>query len=188
MTNIILLVRLLEGCRNANVKLERRRIQHIDEAWLSTSVSAVFNCTGLGSFSLGGVEDKTMYPTRGQTVLVEQPIYPLTKMYFRSPRRVDNNTTYIFQRPMAGGIVLGGCREDGNWSGEVDEQLTKQILERCCALAPELGKPEDLKIIKHGVGLRPGRKGGPRIEAEKTSKGVLVHNYGAGGAGYQSSW
>ena len=28
------------------------------------------------------------------------------------------------------------------------------IKQRCCALVPELGRPEDLKVIKHGVGLR----------------------------------
>ncbi|TID06416.1 D-amino-acid oxidase [Colletotrichum higginsianum] len=179
---------LLEQCRNGKIDLVRRRIAHIREARLTPDVAAVFNCTGLGSYSLGGVEDKSMYPTRGQTILVEQPIRPLERMYFRSPRRVDNDTTYVFQRPLAGGVVLGGCRQDGNWDGEVDPALAKTILERCCALAPELGRPEDLKIIKHGVGLRPNRKGGPRIEAEKSGAGLVVHNYGASGAGYQASW
>ncbi|WYZ44601.1 hypothetical protein EsH8_VII_001037 [Colletotrichum jinshuiense] len=179
---------LLEQCRQGGVSLIRRRIGHIKEARISPEVTTIFNCTGLGSYSLGGVEDKTMYPTRGQTILVEQPIQPLKRMYFRSPRRVDNDTTYIFQRPLAGGIVLGGCRQDGNWDKNIDPELTKTILERCCALAPELGRPEDLKIIKHGVGLRPGRKDGPRIEAELLEGGLVVHNYGASGAGYQASW
>jgi D-amino-acid oxidase len=30
----------------------------------------VVNCTGLSSLKLGGVEDKSVYPARGQTVLV----------------------------------------------------------------------------------------------------------------------
>lgn len=180
--------RLLERCRRADVSLIRRRIDHIDQARLDSEVTAVFNCTGLGSYSLGGVEDKTMYPTRGQTVLVEQPLQPLERMYFRSPRRVDNNTTYIFQRPLGGGVVLGGCRQNGNWDGKVDPDFAKDIMRRCCALAPELGKPEDLKVIKHGVGLRPGRQGGPRIELEKRHNGLVIHNYGASGTGYQGSW
>ncbi|KAK2000684.1 FAD dependent oxidoreductase [Colletotrichum falcatum] len=179
---------LLERCREGNMALLRRRIGHIKDARISPDVTAVFNCTGLGSYFLGGVQDKSMYPTRGQTVLVEQPIQPLKSMYFRSPRRVDNNTTYVFQRPLAGGIVLGGCRQDGSWDREVDPELAKTILERCCALAPELGRPEDLKIIKHGVGLRPNRKGGPRLEAERNGNGLVIHNYGASGAGYQASW
>ncbi|KAF9874532.1 d-amino acid [Colletotrichum karsti] len=179
---------LLEQCRQGKVTLLRRRIKHIKEGRISPDVKAIFNCTGLGSYHLGGVEDKAMYPTRGQTVLVEQPIQPLKRMYFRSPRRVDNDTTYVFQRPLAGGIVLGGCRQDGNWDKNVDPELAKTIMERCCALAPELGRPEDLKVIKHGVGLRPGRKGGPRIEVDQSQSGLVVHNYGASGAGYQASW
>ncbi|KAH8895259.1 FAD dependent oxidoreductase [Thozetella sp. PMI_491] len=179
---------LLSRCRAARVQLIRRKISHINEARLSGDVSAVFNCTGLGSYSLGGVDDKDMYPTRGQTVLIEQPIEPLKRMYFRSPRRVDNDTTYVFQRPLGGGIVLGGCREDGNWSGEVDIEFSKDIMRRCCALAPELGRLEDLKIIRHGVGLRPSRRGGPRIEAERRAGYLVIHNYGASGAGYQASW
>ncbi|KAG7107283.1 D-amino-acid oxidase like protein [Verticillium longisporum] len=198
---------LLEKCRQGHVALDRRRITHIREARIAADVTAVLNCTGLGAHSLGGVEDKALYPTRGQTVLVEQPLQPLRRMYFRSPRRVDNDTTYVFQRPMAGGVVLGGCRQDGNWSGEVDEALAGDIMRRCCALAPELGRPEDLKVIRQGVGLRPGRKGGPRVEVEvevdvegegegEGAAGggggeaglVVLHNYGHSGAGYQASW
>ncbi|CAH0056945.1 unnamed protein product [Clonostachys solani] len=179
---------LLGKCQAEKIATIQAAVDSVDDAFISSSTTAVFNCTGLSSYSLGGVNDKSLYPTRGQTVLVEQPIQPLQRMYFRSPRRVDNDTTYVFQRPLAGGIVLGGCREDGNWNGEVDMDFAQDIMRKCCALAPELGKPEDLKIIKHGVGLRPGRKGGPRIEAEARSKGLVIHNYGAAGAGYQASW
>ncbi|KAH8651222.1 FAD dependent oxidoreductase [Xylariales sp. PMI_506] len=180
---------LLKACLDNGISVLRSTLNHIDDCKLFPGVTAVFNCTGLGAYFLGGVEDKTMYPTRGQTVLVEQPLQPLETMYFRSPARVDNDTTYVFQRPMAGGIVLGGCREDGNWNTEVDPEFAKDIMKRCCALAPELGRPEDLKIIKHGVGLRPNRKNGPRLESERRSNGLLVvHNYGASGAGYQASW
>lgn len=53
-----------------------------------------------------------------------------------------------------GGVVLGGCRLDNDWTGDVDETLVEDIKQRCCALAPELGKPEDLNVIYHAVGLR----------------------------------
>ena len=33
-------------------------------------------------------------------------------------------------------------------------EFAEIIKRKCCALVPQLGKPEDLKIIKHGVGLR----------------------------------
>jgi D-amino-acid oxidase len=88
-------------------------------------------------------------------------------------------------------------------SGEVDPNLAHRIALRCVALAPELtgGKGvEALDIVRHNVGLRPSRHGGPRLETEKMADiGIVVHNYGkmlfimsltegASGAGYQSSW
>lgn len=32
--------------------------------------------------------------------------------------------------------------------------LARDIMQRCCKLAPELGEPDNLKVIHHGVGLR----------------------------------
>ncbi|KAH7025666.1 FAD dependent oxidoreductase [Microdochium trichocladiopsis] len=181
---------LVAECRSKSIHLMKRKIKHIQDLEEDGStLAAIFNCTGLGSFSLGGVEDKALYPSRGQTVLVEQPSIPLERMYFRSSQRFVQDATYVFQRPLAGGVVLGGCRQDGNWNPKVDFELARQIMDKCCALAPELGKPEDLKVLQHGVGLRPCRRGGPRIELEtRGGQTVVVHNYGAGGTGYQASW
>ncbi len=98
-------------------------------------------------------------------ILVENPSPAVTRMYARSPRRVDNDATYVFPRNPGGGIILGGCRMDGVWDGEVDLEFAEDIKRRCCELVPELGKPEDLKVLQHGVGLRReflsfyGRKG-----------------------------
>ena len=87
-------------------------------------------------------------------MLVENPKTPMTRMYFRSPQRVNKDTTYIFPRNPGSGVILGGCRVDNDWSGEVNLGFAEDIKTRCCALAPELGRPEDLKVIQHGVGLR----------------------------------
>ena len=51
-------------------------------------------------------------------------------------------------------MLLGGCRIDNVWNGEVDLEFAEDIKRRCCDLAPELGKPSDLKVIQHAVGLR----------------------------------
>lgn len=41
----------------------------------------------------------------------------------------------------------------------------------------------------HRVGLRPARDPGVRVEREVTARGgVLVHNYGHGGAGVTVAW
>jgi|TARA_R110002003_G_C690724_1_gene25398 hypothetical protein len=51
-------------------------------------------------------------------------------------------------------VILGGSRQDNNWSDEWDETLGQDIMKRCCELCPELGKPEDLQIISKNIGLR----------------------------------
>jgi hypothetical protein len=55
-------------------------MKHIDEPFTEDpSVSAVFNCTGLGSYSLGGVEDHKLYPTK-----VVNPCLYRSKLFNRS--------------------------------------------------------------------------------------------------------
>jgi D-amino-acid oxidase len=67
-------------------------------------------------------------------------------------------------------------------NGEVDPNLAHRIAVRCVELAPELtgGKGiEALDIVRHNVGLRPSRHGGPRLELENMAHiGLVVHNYG----------
>jgi D-amino-acid oxidase len=64
----------------------------------------------------------------------------------------------------------------------------KRSVEICPALTGGKGI-EALSIVRHGVGLRPMREGGPRVEADTAAGGVwTVHAYGHGGYGYQSSY
>ncbi|KAG9547873.1 putative D-amino acid oxidase, partial [Aureobasidium melanogenum] len=186
------LAKRLQGeVKRQGIEIRRGMFVSIDELFQAfPSATAYFNCTGLGAYSLKGVEDKSVYPTRGQgqIMLVQSPKTPMTRMYFRSPQRVNKDTTYVFPRGPHNGVVLGGVRLDNDWSGDVDLEFAEDIKRRCCALAPELGKPEDLKVIYHGVGLRPSRKGGARLEREMFGEHLVIHNYGAGGAGYQASW
>lgn len=87
-------------------------------------------------------------------MLIEGPEKPIKKMAFRAPDR-GGEATHIFPRGGgSSGVILGGCRQKNDWNGEVDLDFAEVIKKRCCALVPELGKPEDLKVVKHGVGLR----------------------------------
>ena len=63
----------------------------------------------------------------------------------------------------------------------------KRAVEVCPALTSGKGI-EHLSIIRHGVGLRPLRIGGTRLEKEKLGDMWAIHNYGHGGYGYQSSY
>ena len=44
------------------------------------------------------------------------------------------------------------------------------------------------RIIAIDAALRPFRSNGPRIEAERLGRKVVVHNYGHGGSGWSLSW
>ena len=70
-------------------------------------------------------------------------------------------------------------------STRVNDETTTSILERCRALAPELLNPNgDFEVLSVQCGLRPSRKGGPRVELEIVGRSfVVVHSYGHAGAG-----
>lgn len=64
-------------------------------------------------------------------------------------------------------------------------------MERSVEICPALtgGKGiEHLSVIRHAVGLRPMREGGPRVEKENIDGVWVVHQYGHGGYGYQASY
>lgn len=136
----------------------------------------VVNCTGLGSRNL--FDDKRVYPSRGQIVKMK----PNGFDYSLFEQEGHNSLAYII--PRLQDIVLGGTAQEHNWSLEIDEKDTKEILEKCSNLIPAFQKAEILDI---SVGLRPARDE-IRLELEKHGDKVVVHNYGHGGAGFTLSW
>lgn len=65
---------LLSQCRTAGVVFKRTIASHVVDAannhHSGKAADLVVNCTGLSSLTLGGVEDKTLHPVRGQLVVV----------------------------------------------------------------------------------------------------------------------
>jgi D-amino-acid oxidase len=97
----------------------------------------------------------------------------------------------MMTRASGGGTILGGTTAVGNWESQPDPNIATRIMKRALANMPELtgGKGiEHLDIIRHGVGLRPGREGGVRLEKEKIDGTWVVHNFGHSGWGYQGSY
>jgi len=136
-----------------------------------------------------------MYPARGQIVLVRND----PKVMSTSSGTDDgvDEATYVMHRAAGGGCVLGGCLQKDSWESQPDPNLAIRIMKRAIELCPELvpkGKGiEALDIIRHGVGLRPMRKDGIRIERDsvKAPNGkqlTVIHNYGHGGYGFQTSY
>jgi hypothetical protein len=75
----------------------------------------------------------------------------------------------------------------------VDEDISKWIIERCKPLVPELlDRNGCFEVLALQVGRRPMRKGGARVEIEwlPTSDGkkkFICHNYGHGSSGCEYS-
>ncbi|KAI0777177.1 D-amino-acid oxidase [Trametes elegans] len=168
----------------------------------SEPLDALVVSPGLGARTLGGVEDKDVYPVRGQVVLIRAPWID----FGRTVSHVEQGLwTYVIPR-RCGDVILGGTKEEDDWYPVARPETTTDILQRCLALCPELvpaairaerpGTIDDLRplILEEGCGFRPQRKDGIRLDVEWVpgsqgqGKVPVVHNYGHGGGGYQSSW
>ncbi|GGQ61286.1 FAD-dependent oxidoreductase [Couchioplanes azureus] len=164
---------LRQRFERAGGRVVRRRVDRLEEALAEAPV--IVNATGLAAGSLCG--DPEVYPVRGQIVLVANP------GVFVSVRDLTRPSTYV--HPRTRDVVLGGTFDENSWSTTPDPATRTAIVERCLALVPELaGAP----VVGEKVGLRPARRGGPRVEVEKLSGGTVVHAYGHGGAGMTLSW
>lgn len=184
---------LVGQCLKQGVMFKRAGLSHIIDAsnfhHSGQKASVIINCTGLGSRTLQGVCDKTLHPARGQIVLVRNESNGMTAT--SGTEDGPDEAMYVMCRPAGGGTILGGCYQRDNWESQHDPNLAIRIMQRCVAAHPELtgGRGiEALDVIRHGVGLRPVRNGGARVEMEGLGDTLVVHNYGHGGAGYQSSY
>ncbi|KAL8966538.1 MAG: hypothetical protein Q9197_005923 [Variospora fuerteventurae] len=178
---------------NRGVVFKRAKLEHISEApkihHSGYKADLVVNCTGLSALKLGGVRDENMMPIRGQTVLVRNEANVMCSSSGTDDG--DEEICYLMQRAAGGGTLLGGSYQRGNWDSQLDPNLAIRIMKRAVELCPALtgGKGiEHLDIVRQGVGLRPHRHGGTRIEKERIGGVWTVHNYGHGGFGYQSSY
>jgi len=157
-----------------------------------SSPDAVIVCVGLGARFLGGVEDRSVYPSRGQTVILRAPWVRFGKSF----EGESDEWTYIIPRK-CGDVVVGGTEGVDDWCVQQRifivivwiskgffrhtvprPETTKEILRRGLELCPELAPPqsrsgnspevEDLlpTVVEEACGLRPRREGGFRIELE----------------------
>ncbi|KAL2850282.1 POT family-domain-containing protein [Aspergillus pseudoustus] len=176
------LMSLLSKPSYGAVEFVRSEIFSIEEALLSSNTKIVFNCIGNKAKTLSGVQDAKCYPTRGQIVLVKAPAVKQNMM-----RHGKDYETYIIPRPKSDStVILGGYLQKGDSDGQIREHETHSILQRTENLLPVLTNGET-RILKVAVGFRPSREGGARVEREEIRPGrTVVHNYGAGGTGYQA--
>ncbi|KAF2019936.1 FAD dependent oxidoreductase [Aaosphaeria arxii CBS 175.79] len=175
------------------VVVKRGVLTHISDAAQlhhSGASDITINCTGLLAAKLGGVMDANVFPGRGQVTLVRNE--PDAMVTTSGTDDGGSEAAYVMQRAVGGGTILGGCMQHGEWESQPDLNLAARIMQRAVDLVPSLvpktGKVTELSVIRHGVGLRPMRKGGVRVERERIDGGWVLHAYGHAGYGYQSSF
>ncbi|MER7516566.1 FAD-dependent oxidoreductase [Streptomyces sp. NPDC126499] len=145
----------------------------------AATAPVVVNCTGLAAREL--VPDPGMRAVRGQLVLVENPG---VDTWFTAADGASSETTYFFPQP--GRLILGGTAQEDDERAEPDAATAAAIVARCARIRPEIARA---RVLGHRVGLRPARAAGVRIEAEPLpGGGLLVHDYGHGGAGVTVAW
>jgi len=159
-----------------------RHVVHIDE--LLAEYDLVINCSGLGARSLGGVEDRAVFPVRGQTMLVQLP-NASSAQEFASVRESGHPWSIL---PRGDGLyLLNGTYDSGNYSKQPSESVAREIWAKCVLLMPTWFQAAT--FVSHQVGLRPARTGGVRLELEQPRPGkLLLHNYGHGGDGVVLSY
>ncbi len=165
--------RLEQRLKKAGGTIELRRVERLPDA------PYVVNCTGTGARDL--VPDPEVRPVRGQLVVVENPGIG---DWYTAVEHDGEETTYFMPQPY--GLLLGGTAQEDDWNLVPDPATATRIIERCARIRPEIA---NARVLEHRVGLRPARDSGVRVERELTaSGGVLVHNYGHGGAGVTVAW
>lgn len=210
---------LVGQCRRLGVEFKRASLGHIAEApglhhchHKDHDEVIVVNATGLMACRLGGVADAAVQPARGQVVVVRN-VSPA--MYcVSSSADGPGEILYTMTRAAGGGTVLGGTYTKGGtaecgsvWDANPDPNVANRIMQRVATQFPHIAGHRGvagLDVVRHGVGLRPVRAGGVRLEAERVAVGNngdgdgdgdggggglwVVHNYGHAGWGYQGSY
>lgn len=151
-------------------------------------ISAFVNATGISALEL--VPDADVYPIRGQTVTVAGEANQITTVdgFPGDAESTSTPITYILPRPHSNTTVLGGTKQIGDWTAEPDPKTTEEILRHAKEWAPELlNENGEFEVLSVQVGLRPGRKGGARVQIEILDGVTVCHAYGHAGAGYQNS-
>lgn len=145
-----------------------------DLADVDHAFDLIVNCSGIGARDL--VPDPAMEPHRGQVAVVRKLDLPYAV--------VCDDPPLMYAIPRAKDCVLGGTNDVSD-NRAPDSSATANIIEECRRV---LGFPAP-DLIAERVGLRPGRRSGVRVDAEKLRDGrAVIHNYGHGGAGFTLSW
>jgi D-amino-acid oxidase len=134
----------------------------------------VVDCAGIGAREL--VPDAEMEPHRGQVAIVGKVDLPYAV--------VSDDLPLMYAIPRSEDCVFGGTNEVSE-NRQPDPAATARIIQECERV---LGSSNNV-LLRERVGLRPCRRSGVRVEADKMPDGrTVIHNYGHGGSGFTLSW
>ncbi|KAL0870335.1 hypothetical protein ABMA27_005352 [Loxostege sticticalis] len=163
---------LTEKFKIAKGKIMRAKVASLGEPLLR-EFDVVINCTGLGARDL--VPDSSVFPIRGQ---ISRMIAPWVNVVVID----EDSGHYII--PNTETCVLGGTHQEHDYNTRINNADTEFIHNGCRTIMPGL---KHAKLVKHWVGLRPGRHE-VRLEAEERDGKFIIHNYGHGGSGLTLFW
>ena len=152
--------------------IKKRKVETLLEL---SSYDIAINCTGLGARNL--VEDKSVYPVRGQIVTVKTQ---KVKEYYTI---LETTTPHII--PHRDTVLLGGSEEANDWSTTPDPDTAEEIHKKCLQFVPAL---KDAEIVGGWACLRPARETVCLEVDGHTRSPIVIHNYGHGGQGYVLHW
>ena len=178
---------LLERFLEKGGRVVRRKLRNAESAFDVASqagmgeVQTVVNCSGT---NFGN--DAAVKIIRGQTVLVKQ-------QYGKTVTRQNSDGTWAFliPRPCGGGTIVGGSKEIGDMEESPRAETRDKLLRQAVRYFPDfVERKDDFEIVSDNVGRRPYREGGLRLESEVREDGKrrVIHAYGIGGRGYETSW
>jgi D-amino-acid oxidase len=163
---------LLDACRAAGVEVVHGRVELVADV----PGDALVVAAGLGSGDLVG--DDTGVPVQGQVVRLTDPGLPGWLLDEDNPAGL----TYVV--PRGDDVVCGGTAVERATGTTPDPAVEAAVLERACALVPEM---RGAVVLSRAVGLRPGR---PTVRLDRTvvDGRPVICCYGHGGAGVTLSW
>jgi D-amino-acid oxidase len=163
---------LLAACRAAGVAVVQAPVASLTDVPGDVVVVAA----GLRSGAL--LADDSGVPVQGQVVRLADP--GLTGWVLDE----DNPAGLTYVVPRGDDVVVGGTAVEGATGRNPDPDVERAILERACALVPEL---RAAAVLSRAVGLRPAR---PTVRLERTlvDGRPVIACYGHGGAGVTLSW
>jgi D-amino-acid oxidase len=140
---------------------------------------AIINCTALGARQLVG--DQDLYPARLQVLKIKHNGFDKVVFDSEGPNKL------CCVVPQGDYIKVGAVYEERVESMDVDEEVTKGILQRCAQMIPGF-KADRADVLDVTRCLRP-KRALTRVEKEQLGDGRwVIHNYGHNGTGYIVSY